>query len=422
MDDIQRGLENLALQIQTLSTQFQQAQANQAQLNQNFTAQFAAQAVRDEDQAPAPPNDVEVYNDVTLTLNAANDISLDVFKTLPEFNGERKRYATWRSMVKNTIGFLDNHKNSSRYVEALTIIRNKITGSASNVLSNYNTAFNFDAIINRLDFTYVDKRPLHILEQELMILQQGKLTMDEFYDLVNEKLNAIVNKINLTYNQPQTTQAFIDAANERALRTFITGLNNRKGEILYAANPSTLPEAYTRLQTIIYDQERIVFANQHNFGAMRNQQSKPSHQANRNGENSQNGQRPGIQQNWRDKLENSQNNVKSSNHQNWRGRFENSQNVVRSSNRAEAMDIDKTSTAVNIDRNAPFKRDLSKNNSRMSYEQANKIQRLNNVEGEPSSSQSVDHGEHAVHDDFVCDEFDDEIFPSDETSSAFLGN
>lgn len=146
-----------------------------------------------------------------------------------------------------------------KYFEALMIIRNKIKGAASNLLNNYNTAFNFDAIIDRLDFNYADKRPLYILEQEMMVLQQNKLNVDEFYDKVNEKLNSIINKINMTYKERVTANAFIESVNSKALRTFITGLNNKKGELLYAANPSSLPEAYARLQTIMNDQHRINF-------------------------------------------------------------------------------------------------------------------------------------------------------------------
>lgn len=166
-------------------------------------------------------------------------------------------------MVITAMHLLADFPDSMRFYEALMIIRNKIMGAASNILNNYNTPFNFEAIIDRLDFTYADKRPLYIIEQEMTILQQNKLSIDEFYDQVNEKLNNIINKINMSYKDPSITKAFIKSSNEKALRTFITGLNNKRGEILYASNPSTLPEAYARLQTIINDQKRIQFANRY---------------------------------------------------------------------------------------------------------------------------------------------------------------
>lgn len=213
------------------------------------------------------PPKIEPYKDVTVTITQPNEVSLHIFKTLPEFNGERDKYPTWRSTTQTAMKLLSNHKETIRYFEALMIIRNKITGPASNIINNYNTAFNFEAIIDRLDFTYAEKRPLYILEQELLVLQQNRSTTNEFYDQVNEKLNHIVNKINMTYKDVTVANAFIEGANVKALRTFITGLNNRRGELLYASNPGSLPEAYARLQTITNDQERIQFANRYNHKA-----------------------------------------------------------------------------------------------------------------------------------------------------------
>lgn len=103
------------------------------------------------------------------------------------------------------------------------IIRTKITGPASNTLKSYNTPFDFDAIIEQLDFTYADKRPLYIIKQEMMVLQQNELSIDEFYDKVNEKLNNIINKINMTYKERIVAMAFNESTNEKALHTFIFG-------------------------------------------------------------------------------------------------------------------------------------------------------------------------------------------------------
>lgn len=229
---------------------------NSMQMQINALTQQQIQAIQ-----PLP---VEEHTDMTFNITRAEDVSLQLFKTLPEFSGDRNSYATWRTIVKTAMKLLENFETSMQFCQALMIIRNKITGAASNILNNYNTPFNFEAIMDRLDFTYADKRPLYVLEQEMLILQQQKSTVDEFFDRVNEKLNAIVNKINMTYSDKDTAKVFIETINEKALRTFITGLNNRKGEILYASNPKTLPEAYARLQTISNDQERMKFAARYN--------------------------------------------------------------------------------------------------------------------------------------------------------------
>lgn len=63
-----------------------------------------------------------------------------------------------------------------------------------------------------MDFTHADESPLYVIEQEPLVFRQNKLSMDEFYGLVNEKLNRIVNKINMTCKEKTTANAFIEGA------------------------------------------------------------------------------------------------------------------------------------------------------------------------------------------------------------------
>lgn len=293
---------------------------------------------------------------------------------------------------------LEDHKTTVKYFEALMIVRNKIGGPASNILNNYNTAFNFEAIIDRLDFTYADKRPLYILEHELSILQQTRLTIDEFYDKVNEKLNAIINKINMTQKDKTTSRAFITHANDKALRTFITGLNHKRGELLYASNPKSLPEAYARLQTIISDQERIHFANRYRYAEKdRTRTTNPQF-----------------------KLQSTQ--------QTW-PTYQNMQ--PKPIDGSEPMEIDKSSINVNVSRknfmndskqnqrqfdhynqkrfDPTFKRDRSNSNAHSSQEQKKKLQRFNNITDETNYAKTI------LHDEPIGELSEDE---AEETSSV----
>jgi len=69
------------------------------------------------------------------------------------------------------------YNGSSRHYQAVIIIRSKIRGPADAVLSSFGTILNFDAIIDRLDFTYSDKRQIHVIEQEMGTLREGSLTL-----------------------------------------------------------------------------------------------------------------------------------------------------------------------------------------------------------------------------------------------------
>lgn len=105
------------------------------------------------------------------------------------------------------------HMHETRYFEALNIVRNKITGSASESLTNYKRLSNFEAIISRLD-TYVnaDKRPIYIIEQEIIVLQQSGLSIEDFYDSGNKKLNALINKTNMTHKERSVACAMVQDA------------------------------------------------------------------------------------------------------------------------------------------------------------------------------------------------------------------
>jgi len=69
---------------------------------------------------------------------------------------------------------------------------------ANDALTHNGTVLNFDAIMARLNFVFSDKRPIHIIEQDLGVLSQGKLSIMEYYKLVNKKLTLLINKTIMT--------------------------------------------------------------------------------------------------------------------------------------------------------------------------------------------------------------------------------
>lgn len=139
------------------------------------------------------PTRVIEYAPVTITGNVQCDESLDVIKSLPKFNGTQSRYVSWRKVY-------EQYDGSSRHYQAVAVIRNKITGIADTVLASFNTVLNLKAIIARLDFTYSDKRPLHMIEQEMSTLRQRNKNILQFYDEVERKLTLLENKTAMSYS------------------------------------------------------------------------------------------------------------------------------------------------------------------------------------------------------------------------------
>lgn len=193
-----------------------------ANLIANLQAQLNTVSGRVDELDPRPR--VFQFDEVQVPIGDPNLVSLDMFKTLHEFSGDRNKYAAWRNAAKTAIRVFGDIHTSVKYFEALNIIRHKITGAAAVALTNYNTVFNFDAIIARLDFKYADQRPAYIIEQEMTLLQQKSSSVEDFYDEIINKLNALIRKINMTHSNAAIANAMIRDASDKALRTFVTGL------------------------------------------------------------------------------------------------------------------------------------------------------------------------------------------------------
>lgn len=327
---------------------------------------------------------VEEYPEVRITVTNVKDISLDMFKSLPVFDGERDKYISWRTAAINAMCIFAGHMHEPKYFEALNIVRNKVTGSASEAITNYNTVFNFDAIISRLDFTYADKRPIYIIEQEMIVLQQKNLSIEDFYDCVNKKLNTLINKINMTHKERSVACAMVQDASEKALRTFVTGLKGDLGRILYASDPSNLPEAYAKVQTISNDQERIRFANQFN---------RPQHVGNDVAK---------FNPNFKPKPKMPYQQPSSSQNNRYDSPMRN--------NKPEPMEVDRSSMNVNVG--------LQKRQSsgQHSFSHNRKFQRVNQMENQKSDVEDPPNNDE---DDTTSEGLDES---GDETSSVFLDN
>lgn len=382
MSLIDLSIDDLSLLFSEIETDSKIAKMEQ--LKEQITAiQASLEALTTRITTIENPAVVEEYKDeVPVTTKA----SLSAIKALPEFNGKAEEYPSWRSLIKTTMKYISKADNEN-YLNALLMIKAKIRGPAAAILSNHATPLNFDAIVDRLDYSYADQRAMYVIEQELIVLQQGRMTVHEFYDKINEKLNMIITKIHMSHKEPAVANALIDNMREKALRTFITGLSNNVGHVLYSSNPKTLADAYARLQTILSDRDRMTFATQYNrneaSGSNYNHRNRSelnqSHQVDHKlsltknrmqGQSNTNDQRKPFEiqrqfnPNFTPKNESP---------------FVNKQPFAMkptsmSNAKHEPMEIDKSSMNVNVDNKRRFQPDS------MQYSRQNKFQRVNNIE------------------------------------------
>lgn len=249
-------------QIEELREQLHQVQIQLQNLNRSYPVQTIVQ-----------------HEDVNTVIMSGDQIQLESYKSIPEFSGNKNQYRSWRNQVMRRMGMIENLKGHPKYEAALGIIRAKITGAASNVLTNNKTSYNIDAIIERLDLSYADQRPLYIVEAEMTSIKQSSGTLQEFYDAINQALNLVISKIVMTYPTMDEQKSLIAEAQQKSIRTFIIGLKSyTMRNILYSHKPRTLAEAFTTAQTVYYDNQYLQLDQNRGFqkNQTRLQQQKPT--------------------------------------------------------------------------------------------------------------------------------------------------
>lgn len=196
----------------------------------------------------------EEDEDIVPDISSGDQIQLEPFKAIPEFSGIRGTYRPWRNQVARRMKIIDKFRKHPKYEAALSIVRAKITGAASNVLTNNKTAYNIIAILKTLDSSFADRRPLYVVEAEMTSIKQFGKTLQEYHEAINQALHLVITKIVHAYKQEAEQRSLVAEAQRKAVRTFIIGLNNpMMRNILYGRTPGTLAEALAIAQTVYYD-------------------------------------------------------------------------------------------------------------------------------------------------------------------------
>lgn len=200
--------------------------------------------------------EIKEDEDIVAEITSGDQIQLESFKSIPEFSGINGTYRSWRNQVARRMKMIDAFKKHPKYEAALGIIRAKITGAASNVLTNNKTAYNIVSILKTLDSSYADKRPLYVVEAEMTSIKQLNRSLQEHHDAINEALNLVISKIVHAYKFEEEQRSLVAEAQKKAVRTFIVGLKNHMmRNILYGRTPESLADAFAIAQTVHYDQQ-----------------------------------------------------------------------------------------------------------------------------------------------------------------------
>lgn len=197
----------------------------------------------------------------------------DVVKCLREFSGKDGEFSSWRKSVDRILLMYGRKKDTPKYFAILHTIRHKIVGEADTALESYRTPLNWSKIKKCLMLHYSDKRDVSTLEYQMTTLAQRGNTVEEFYQQVYQYLSLILDKIDCLELGEEALSAMTATYREKALDTFIRGLNGTLPSLLSVREPTSLPQALHMCLKLGNMNYRTIHAN--NIGRLANN-SKPS--------------------------------------------------------------------------------------------------------------------------------------------------
>lgn len=167
----------------------------------------------------------------------------DIVRCLREFSGNPAEFSSWKKSVDRVLKIYEHTKGTPKYYGILSVIRNKIIGNADIALESYNTPLDWKAISRCLTIHYADKRDLGTLEYQMTSLIQGKSSIQEFYQRVYTHLSLLLNKIACMEVSTESMRLLTETYRDKALDTFIRGLNGDLPRLLGIKEPIDLPQA-----------------------------------------------------------------------------------------------------------------------------------------------------------------------------------
>lgn len=167
----------------------------------------------------------------------------DIVRSLREFSGKPGEFNSWRKSVDRVLNLYDSVRNTGRYYAILHTIRTKIVGDADTALESYRTPLDWPRIKKCLAMHYSDKRDIGTLEYQMMVLCQGNRTITEFYQSVYQHLSLLLDKVSCLELEENSLHAMTNTYREKALDTFVRGLNGDLPKLLSVREPTSLPQA-----------------------------------------------------------------------------------------------------------------------------------------------------------------------------------
>lgn len=167
----------------------------------------------------------------------------DIVRSLRDFSGQPGEFSSWRKSVDRIMELFKSLQGTGKYYAILHTIRTKIIGDADTALESYRTPLDWGRIKKCLMMHYSDKRDIGTLEYQMTTLCQGGRSITAFYQAVYQHLSLILDKVACLDIDEGSLRIMTNTYRDKALDTFVRGLNGDLPRLLSVREPTSLPQA-----------------------------------------------------------------------------------------------------------------------------------------------------------------------------------
>lgn len=167
----------------------------------------------------------------------------DVVKDLPNFDGNPRLLYDFITNVEEILMFLKGTEHTPYGQIILRAIRNKITGTANELLNTYLTRLDWTEIKQNLISAFADKRTETTLIRDLHNIRQSDRSLEQFHADILEIQAALLNNVLINEKDQKVINSKRELFSEMCLNAFLTGLKEPLGATIRAMRPDNLSTA-----------------------------------------------------------------------------------------------------------------------------------------------------------------------------------
>lgn len=168
----------------------------------------------------------------------------DAIKDLPKFSGNPKLLFEFLNNVDEIRSLISCTEGTPYGNLLLRSIRNKIEGSANEILNMYGTPLDWATIKQNLIHHYADKRNETSLIRDLHGIKQGNKPVEKFYNEIIEISATMTNYVQIHEQDNNVVKAKQSLYTEMCLNAFLSGLKEPLGATVRAMKPDNLATAF----------------------------------------------------------------------------------------------------------------------------------------------------------------------------------